>query len=147
MKVCRKCHAVHDGKKWIPNTEFKKEIHDNVEYVLCEACKRKRDKIVHGIVYLEGQVLQDRKDEIQKMIKKEEEIESRHNHLSKILSIEQYKNKMTITTINQWMALQLGKQFKKMFKGKLEIFRDASSKRGRGSKGREEVVVRWKQAA
>ncbi len=147
MKICRKCHAVHDGKKWFPNIELNKEMHDDVVYVLCEACKRKRDKVVYGIVYLEGPVLQDRRDEILKMIKKEEDIESRHNHLSRILSIVQNKNQMTITTINQWMALQLGKQFKKTFKGKLEISRDISGRRGRGSKGREEVVVQWKQAA
>ena len=147
MKVCRKCYAVHNGKKWVPNTGLAQVAGDSVEYVLCEACKRKRDKIVYGIVYLEGSVLQDRRDEILKMIKKEEEIEIKHNHLSRILSIEQNKNKMTITTINQWMALQLGKQFKKTFKGKLEIFRDVSGRGGRGTKGREEVVVRWKQAA
>jgi len=147
MKVCRKCHAIHDGKKWVPDAELDKVTNNNVEYVLCEACKRKRDKVVYGIVYLEGPVLQDRRDEILKMIKKEEDIESRHNHLSRILSIDQNKNQMTITTINQWMALQLGKQFKKTFKGKLEISRDASGRRGRGTKGREEVVVRWKQAA
>ena len=147
MKICRRCHAFHNNKQWISNTELNEKALDNIEYVLCEACKRKRDKIVYGIVYLEGEVLQDRRDEVLKMIKREEDIESRHNHLSRILSIVQGEKQMTITTINQWMALQLGKQFKKTFKGKLEISRDASGRRGRGAKGREEVVVRWKQAA
>jgi len=148
MNICRECGAIHDGKKWIKKPEEKVKFNDvKKKNVLCEACKRKRDKIVYGIVYLEGPVLQERREEIMNMIKKEEEIESSHNHLSQILSIDSHKTKMTITTINQWMALHLGQQFQKTFKGRLEISRDTSGRRGRGIKGREEVVVRWQQAA
>jgi len=148
MKICQNCLAIHDGKKWMKNMEKKEKIGDReLKKVLCEACKRKRDKIVYGIVYLEGPVLKERRDEIMQMIKKEEEIESSHNHLSQVLSIDADEDKMTITTINQWLALHLGKQFQKTFKGRLDIERDTSGRRGRGTKGREEVVVRWQQAA
>jgi hypothetical protein len=145
MKVCRKCHATHDGKKWV-----REEISDtkgNEKIVLCEACKRKRDKIVHGIVYLSGPVLNEKKDDVIKMVLKEEEREICHNHLSQILNIEHENDHMTITTINQWLAMHLGQQIKKQFKGSLQIDRDTAGRRGRGDKGREEVVVSWKQAA
>lgn len=145
MKECRQCHALHDGKKWIRDGAWEAKGERSV--VLCEACKRKRDKIVHGIVYLYGPVLSEKKDEIMRMLKREEEIESRHNHLSQILEIKRGRNQMTVTTINQWLALHLGKQFKKTFKGSLKIDRDTAGRRGRGEKGRQEVVVTWRQAA
>ena len=145
MKVCRKCHAIHDGKKWV--REDAGDLKGNEKIVLCEACKRKRDKIVHGIVYLSGPVLSEKKDEVMNMLRNEQEREISHNHLSQILNIEYNKDQMTITTINQWLALHLGKQFKKNYKGSLQIDRDTSGRRGRGEKGREEVVVYWRQAA
>ena len=145
MKQCRQCFSVHDGKKWTMKSE--KDKNEFLPKVLCEACKRKRDKIVHGIVYLNGPVLEEKKDEVMRMLLREEEIETSHNHLSQILDIEQHKGRMVITTINQWMALHLGRQFKKTYKGSLKIDRDTPGRRGRGEKGREEVVVHWKQAA
>ena len=146
MKICKSCYSLHDGKKWITNREKWEAANEGgAEKVLCEACRRVRDKIVHGIVYLEGPVLAERRDEIMRMIKKEEEIESSRNHLSRILSIDSNTNKIMITTINQWLAIHIGKQFKKTFKGMLEITRDPSGRRGRGTKGKEEVVVQWWQ--
>jgi len=146
MKICKNCYSLHDGKKWIINREKWEAANERgVDKVLCEACRRVRDKIVYGIVHLEGPVLAEKRDEIMRMIKKEEKIESSHNHLSRILSIDSNTNTITITTINQWLAMHIGKQFKKTFKGVLEISRDPSGRRGRGTKGREEVVVRWWQ--
>jgi len=145
MKVCRKCHATHDGKKWV--REETSDTKGNEKIVLCEACKRKRDKIVHGIVYLSGPVLHEKKDDVVKMLRKEEEREINHNHLSQILKIEHENDHMTITTINQWLALHLAKQVKKQYKGSLKIDRDTTGRRGRGEKGREEVVVYWREAA
>ena len=147
MLICRKCHSIHDGKKWISKDMYTEELKiSKSDYVLCEACKRIRDKIVYGVLYVEGPILKENRDDILKMIRKEEKNEHRHNHLSRILSIEEGRNKMTITTINQWLALHLGKQFQRKYKGRLDIDRDTSGRRGRGVKGREEAIVRWCQA-
>ena len=146
MTICRQCPSIHDGKKWYTDREQWEQLKElGSDEVLCIACKRIRDKAVYGIVYLEGPVLKERHDEIMRMIRHEEEIESQRNHLSHILSIEPAGEKMTITTINQWMAMHIGRQFKKAFKGRLEIARDSSARRGRGTKGKDEVVVRWWQ--
>lgn len=146
MKICRKCFSVNNGKKWVTNQEKWQQTKEaGADEVLCEACRRIRDKIVYGIVYLEGPVLAERRDEIMRMLKREEEIEVSHNHLSRILAIEDNTTKVVITTINQWLAMHIGKQFKKTFKGRLKISRDPSGRRGRGTKGREEVVVHWWQ--
>lgn len=89
------------------------------------------------MVYLSGKVLAEKPDEVRKLIRREEQIELAKNHLSQILNIDHRGRKMTITTINQWLAIHLGKQFKKTFKGHLKIDRDPFSK--------EEAVVQWSQ--
>ena len=147
MKICQSCYSIHDGKKWFTDEQQWHELSEkHVASILCEACRRMRNRVVHGIVYLRGNVIRDRREEIIRMIRREEEIKSSRNHLSRILRINtQEDDQMTITTINQWLAIHIGKQFKKAFKGRMEIERDASGRRGRGTKGREEVVVRWWQ--
>lgn len=146
MKICRSCPSVHDGKKWYVDREKWQELRDSgVEEVLCEACRRMRDGVVCGIVYAEGPVLEERRDEVLRMVRYEEEIESKRNHLSRILEIREEGSKWTITTINQWMALHIAKQLRKAFKGRMEIERDPSGRRGRGTKGREAVIVKWVQ--
>ena len=148
MKVCRSCPSVHDGRKWTVDRERWGEMRgrEGVAEVLCEACRRMRDRLVFGIVYLEGPVLVERRDEILRMVRREEEIEANRNHLSRILDIQEEGSKWTITTINQWMALHIAKQFKKAFKGRMEVDRDPSGRRGRGTKGRNAVVVKWRQS-
>jgi len=93
--------------------------------------------VVHGVVYLSGKILAEKPDEVRRLIRHEEQIELAKNHLSQILDIDHRGRKMTITTINQWLAIHLGKQFKKTFKGHLKIDRDPFSK--------EEAVVQWSQ--
>jgi hypothetical protein len=147
MKVCRNCPSFHDGKKWAMNRQKWEELRkQGAEEVLCEACRRIRDRVVGGIVYAEGPVLEERRDEVIRMLRREEEIESGRNHLCRILEIQQEGPRWTITTINQWMALHIAKQLRKAFKGRLEVERDAFGRGGRGSRGREEIVVKWYQA-
>lgn len=146
MKICRSSFSIHDGKKWVTDEKKWHGLKDTgTDLVICEACRRVRDKVVHGIVYLQGGVISERRDEIIRMVRREEQIEASRNHLSRILALQPNGDKMTITTINQWLAIHIGKQFKKAFKGRMEIARDSSGRRGRGTKGREEVVVRWWQ--
>ncbi|MDZ7372759.1 MAG: hypothetical protein ONB23_02205 [candidate division KSB1 bacterium] len=147
MKVCRSCPSLHDGRRWVVDRKRWEELREQgVEEVLCEACRRIRDRVVGGIVYAEGPVLEERRDEILRMLRREEEIESSRNHLCRILEIREEGRRWTITTINQWMALHIAKQLRKSFRGRLEVARDPAGRGGRGTRGREEVVVRWIQA-
>lgn len=147
MRVCTHCKAIHDGRKWFYDGKLFSKLIENkkAETTLCETCKRVRDRIICGIVYLEGDIIEKNRDEIMRMIKREEAIERSHNHLSRILDIIQDKNRIMIQTINQRLAIHIGKQMKKRFKGSsLEISGGISGHRSRGKDDREEVVVRWK---
>lgn len=149
MKICKSCHFINDGKKWfydeaqLSSLLKKKEF----EYVLCEACRRMRDKIICGVVYLEGEIILRQADEIIKMLRHEERIEQTHNHLSRIFDIRKEDNRLVIETLNEQLATHIGRQMKKRYKGHLEIAGGISGHRSRSSDDREEVIVKWRQGS
>ncbi|MCD6081150.1 MAG: hypothetical protein J7J54_06870, partial [Candidatus Omnitrophica bacterium] len=72
FKVCPQCNYIYDGKKWFQDDELLKKInrHNEAQKMLCTACKRIRDKIACGIVYLEADFLKQKEEEVKKFIRK-----------------------------------------------------------------------------
>jgi hypothetical protein len=99
-----------------------------------------------GTVHLEGEVLTTRATEIMRMIKHEETIEQSRNHCSRILDIKRNGEKMTIRTVNSSLAIHIAKQFKKAFKGRLDIHKDTPGHRPRNKQSEGTVSVKWSQA-
>lgn len=147
MKVCTECQAVHNGKKWNGSHELSAKNLAELKPTLCTACKRIRDKIVFGTVHLDGEVISSRPDEIMRMIRREEEIEKSHNYSSRILDIERNGRKMTIRTVNSSLAIHIAKQFKKTFKGRLDIYKDTPGHRPRNKQSEGTVSVKWAQGS
>jgi len=145
FKVCPQCNYLYDGKKWFRDDELLKKInrHNEAQKMLCTACKRIRDKIVCGIVYLQADFLKQKEEEVKKIIRKEEEVEQSKNHLSRILRIYWDNNKLVVETINQQLAVHIGKKMKKMYGGHLQITGGQSGHYSRGEDDREEVIVKW----
>lgn len=144
-KVCKGCGFIYDGKKWFKDEKLLARLkrYHEAEELLCTACKRMRDKIACGVVYLKASFLKEREEEIMKFIRKEEEVEQSHNHLSRILNIYWDNNRLIIETINQQLAVHIGKKMKKMYGGHLEITGGRSGHYSRGQDDREEVLVKW----
>lgn len=145
MKVCPECHAVYNGRKWNGSARPPNKKNGNVQYKLCTPCKRIRDRIVFGTVHLDGEVIASRGDEILKMIRHEEEIEKARNYCSRILDIHSEGQKMTITTINSLLAIHIAKQFKKAFKGRIDIHKDTPGHRPKNKQSEGTVSVKWVQ--
>jgi hypothetical protein len=146
MKVCPECQAVFNGKKW--NGAFPMDGKDPAKFErgLCTGCKRIRDKVAIGTVYLDGKAIASRSDEILRMIRREEKIEQTHNHCSRILGIHHIGQKMTIQTVNSPLAIHIAKQLKKAFKGRIEIFKDSPGHRPRNKQSEGTVAVKWIQS-
>lgn len=144
-KVCRECSFIYDGKKWFQDERLLERLrrHNQGEKVLCTACKRIRDRIACGVVYLQADFLKEKQEEIIKFIRKEEALEQMHNHLSRILNIYWDNHRLVIETINQQLAVHLGKKMKKMYGGHLGITGGKSGHHSRGKDDREEVMVKW----
>lgn len=146
MKICSECNAYFDGKKWTATCRLPRSESAELEETLCTACKRIRDKIVLGTVHLDGDVIASRPDEIMRMIRREEEIERSRNHCSRIFDIDRNGRKMTIRTVNSLLAIHIAKQFKKAFKGRMEIFKDTPGHRPRNKQSEGTVSVKWIQS-
>jgi hypothetical protein len=145
MKICSECQAVHNGKRWDGSPQMSRKELAKLERTLCTGCKRIRDKIVFGTVYLEGDVIDSRRAEIMGMLQREEEIERARNHCSRILDINRDGRKMTIRTVNSLLAIHIAKQFKKAFKGRIDIFKDTPGHRPKNKQSEGTVSVKWKQ--
>ena len=145
MKVCKKCNAVFNGKKWNGSHELSKDSLARLDPTLCTGCKRIRDRIVLGTVHLDGEVILSQPDELMRMIRREEEIERSHNYCSRILDIKRDGRKMTIRTVNSSLAIHIAKQFKKTFKGRLDIHKDTPGHRPRNKDTEGTVSVKWRQ--
>lgn len=145
MKVCTECHAVFDGRKWKGALQTPRQDTDRLDKTLCTACKRVRDKVAFGTVYLEGEALVSRYDEIVRMIRREEEIERDRNYSSRILDIRREGSKMTVRTVNSILAIHIAKQFKKAFKGRIDIFKDTPGHLPRNKQSEGTVAVKWTQ--
>ncbi len=145
MKVCTECNAVFNGKKWNSSHGLSQKSVANLDPTLCTACKRIRDKVALGTVHLEGRVIDSRLDEIMRMIRREERIEQSHNHCSRILDITSNGRKMTIRTVNSSLAIHIARQFKKTFKGRIDIYKDTPGHRPRNKQSEGTVSVKWAQ--
>lgn len=149
MKVCKVCHAVCPEKHWHYDERFFEAYHDakGVQSVECEGCHRIKVKDYSGTVYIEGDVLSKKKDELLRLIKNEEKIDKPEHYLSRIFDIVEEKNRLVVHTLNQRLALNIGMQLKKTFRGKLHILKEGERKMGvaRHSSHKDEVVVKWEQ--
>lgn len=147
MKVCPECQAVFDGRKWNCTPRKSGNNLTKAERTLCTSCKRVRDKVAFGTAYLEGEVIASRRDEILRMIRREEEIEQAYNHCSRILAIDHKGDrKMTVRTVNSLLAIHIAKQLKRAFKGRIEIFKDSPGHRPRNKQSEGTVAVKWIQS-
>lgn len=145
MKVCTECHALFDGRRWKGALQTPRGDIDTLGKTLCTACKRLRDRVALGTVYLEGEALASRYDEILRMIRHEEEIERSRNHSARILDMRRRGSKMTVRTVNSTLAIHIAKQFKKTFKGRIEIFKDTPGRLPRNKQTEGTVAVKWTQ--
>ena len=147
MNVCKNCKAVGDKKKWAFNEKVYNQYKDNkeVKKILCPACERIKNKITCGILYLEGEILLKKKDEILHFINNEAEKALSNNFMSRILRLDEEGSKITIYSIDAPLVLYLGKRFKEVFHGHLQVQKKGEHITGRkGEKPRgEDVIVKW----
>ena len=145
MKMCSECLAVYDGRIWKSSSQLSKKELAKLDRTLCTACKRIRDKIAFGTVHLDGDIIVSRRSEIMRMVQREEEIARARNHNSRILDIKCDGRKMTVRTINSLLAIHIARQFKKAFKGRMEIYKDTPGQRPRNKQTEGTVSVKWIQ--
>ena len=128
MMVCKKCKSTKLEGKWIPTHHMR----GKVIYTLCPTCSTEVKQVSQGLLLLDGLFFRKNSRQSMLLVQTEERRARMENVYSRIVTINQEKNPIAIKTTNSKLAIQIGKQFKRMFHGRLDI-----------TQSRKGVLVRW----
>lgn len=121
--ICPECHLVFHNKRWQWNEElykrFKKE--GTADEKLCPACRKIRDRYYMGEVVLEGSFLQQKKDEILRILRNVEEQEKSRRPLSRIMWIEDNGDALRVYTTSEHLAVTLGRAVHRAYQGEISM--------------------------
>lgn len=114
--VCPQCGAVYHGGRWqwSPRPQTALEA-------LCAACRRSNDRLPAGLVILKGAVAQERKDEIIRLARHQEEAEKAEHPLNRIMTITEDAQGITIATTDIHLPRRIGEALARAFGGVPDI--------------------------
>ena len=144
LKLCTSCGYANRGKHWFrPEAPDVKGVEENATRTTCQACVMAKRGIYGGVVNMEGTVLAERPEEVIHTLQREEAIEHRYNHLSRIIKIQRGEAKWKILTGSPQLAIRLGKRLKKIYGGKLHCFGNHAGHRNRAEETNKTMTVNW----
>ena len=129
MMVCKKCKKVKIDNKWIPSTNLRRKV----TFTLCIDCSKSLKQNVQGVLLIDSEFFAANDVQAVTLIKAEEKRSRDKNIFSRIVEIQKGTAPVTIKTTDSQLAIQIGKQFKRQFKGELAISKNPKTG----------VTVRW----
>lgn len=115
--LCRYCHAVYDGKGWIPFKKLDPKMIDQLHASVCPACHEINDHLSDGVLHLEGAGVKPHIKDIKNLIMRLGKQAEEKNILDRLERMDDDKNGMTVyTTMNQ-LAVKMGKAVASAYKG------------------------------
>lgn len=123
LLICQECEAVYYAKSWHHQLEDYQRLSEDkrIKFTLCPACQMIKDKKYEGLVILR-EVPQNKKEEVLRLVQNIGERAYQRDPLDRIIEIrDRDKNKIEILTTENQLAVSIGKQIKRAFKGHLEI--------------------------
>jgi len=124
--ICDDCGAVYYDKAWHHELgDDVKHIRKNldkkqVKFVLCPACKWKKDKVFEGELILEN-IPSAKYQEIKNAINNIDKEAQRRDPLDRILWKKEKKNEMRLYLSENQLTVFMGKKLKESFGGELDI--------------------------
>ncbi|MBI4653351.1 hypothetical protein HY750_03810 [Candidatus Kuenenbacteria bacterium] len=133
--LCPKCKAIYYDKCWHKNSKFFKENIKWAKKVLCPACKWTKTNLAEGVIILnlENNL---REKEILNLVKNVGARAILRDPEDRVMKINKEKNKITILTTENQLAVSIAKQIKRAFKGELKI---------KWSHNEDAVRVEWRE--
>jgi NMD protein affecting ribosome stability and mRNA decay len=114
--ICPACRAVFHEGRW----QWRKRPDDpHEEY--CPACQRIRDEFPAGYVMIKGAFIKDHRDEIVALITAKEERAKAEHPLQRIMSIEDVREGLQVTTTDSHLARGIGEALHDAYKGDLKL--------------------------
>ena len=114
--VCPQCGAVFHKGRWTWATR-PADAHEEI----CPACHRTRDRCPAGTIHLIGPFLNTHKEEILNLVRNQEVEAKREHPLSRILSIDEEKDGVVVTTTDTHLPRRIGEALRRAHHGELDF--------------------------
>ncbi len=123
LLICQGCGNIYFDKEWFSKDNFLKHhaLQGEIRYTNCPACKSTKSNSPTGIIKLSGNFLLVHKKEIINLIKSVERRLCKNNPLDRIIDVKENNGQAIITTTSKELAIAIGKDIKRAFKGDLKI--------------------------
>jgi hypothetical protein len=122
---CSTCGAVYADRRWtLAGTPQKKKGKHKRWHpqtiTLCPACKKKREGLAAGFVYVSGDFLPAHRDEIEHLFGEEARRAAVDNPLARIMKLETDESgQLVVSTTTEHLAQRLGHALEKAFQGEV----------------------------
>jgi predicted Fe-S protein YdhL (DUF1289 family) len=120
--VCEGCGARYSHRRWTRKSELKADrsaTKQTAKSTLCPGCKRERDGVPSGFVYVKGEFSIKHRDEIWRLLRNEAERDAQDNPLARIMSWEDADGQLVVKTTTEHLAQRLGHALEKAFDGEV----------------------------
>lgn len=119
---CGTCGAVYFDRRWRQAgtpTNIGKHKHWRPEVIsVCPACKKKKEGLPGGFVYISGDFLPSHREQIERLLDNEAERAAVDNPLARTMKREMDENgRLVISTTTEHLAQRLGHALEKAFDG------------------------------
>ena len=121
---CSMCEAVYSDRRWTlagsPRKAVKHKHWHPETITVCPACKKKKQGLPSGFVYVYGDFLPSHRQEIERLLDKEAERAAVDNPLARIMTREMDANgRVVVSTTTEHLAQRLGHALEKTFDGEV----------------------------
>lgn len=117
--VCPQCGAVYQAGRWCWEPR-PREAHE----VLCQACHRINDRYPAGVVTLSGAVVAQKKAELIRLARHQEQAEKSEHPFNRIIDIEEGPDRIVINTTDIHLPRRIGEAIERAFHGALDMHFD-----------------------
>ncbi len=118
--VCPVCHAVFQAGRWQWLEYWPLDAHREI----CQACQRVRDNYPAGFLTLSGAFIKHHRQGMFNLVRHQEQAERTRHLLHRIISIEEYPEKLVVATTDVHLPKRIGRAVHRAYKGRLELHYD-----------------------
>jgi hypothetical protein len=114
---CTKCGLIFRGGVF----EWLDQAPQNVQKMVCPACRRMEDIYEGGHVVLEGTFIAGHKTDMVNLIKKTEQMEKARRPLERIMDLKVGDERIEVKTTYEHLARRIGQAIHNAYKGELKL--------------------------
>jgi len=121
--ICPACHAILNDTVWFMDEALYRRLEGQagVRLALCPGCLRVARGLYEGEVILKSRLLVPTKSAALELISNEEERARYSNPVARLTAVEDRGDEIKVLTTTPLLAERIGKVFRKVYDGDLEI--------------------------